>query len=62
MKEIRIPKARYLREIMSITRRNEQVVHIITRCGEDDLVHMPKTMYDKQVEMRDELIKKENIQ
>jgi hypothetical protein len=45
-KEILIPMSRYRRNITSIIRRNENVVHKITRNGEPVLVHMPKDMYD----------------
>jgi len=46
MKEVLIPMTRYRRNLQSIIRRNEQIVHMITRCGKVDLVHMPKDMYD----------------
>lgn len=47
-KEIEIPLTRYRRNITSIIRRNEQVIHRITRNGKWCLVHMPKDMYDQR--------------
>ena len=46
MIEVTIPMSRYRRNLVSIIRRNEQIVHKISVNGKWELVHMPKDLYD----------------
>ena len=48
--EVKISMTRYKRNLMSIIRRDEKIVHMITRCGKVELVHMPVNMYNDKLE------------